>query len=111
MSPDAPAPSAPDELRFDRAIPLSADAAAEPARATVVCASCRTTLETEYFTVGGAPHCAACKTAAERQAAPVTEWGLVLRALAFGFGAAVVGAAIHYGVIAITELEIGIVAG
>jgi hypothetical protein len=43
-------------------------------------------------------------------ASPVREWSLVARAGLFGLGAAIAGAIVYYGVIAITDFEIGIVA-
>jgi hypothetical protein len=67
-------------------------------------------LTSAYFTVDAAPMCARCKDAVQRAASPVREWSLVARAGVFGLGAAIAGAIIYYGVIAITDLEIGFVA-
>lgn len=51
-----------------------------------------------------------CKQHAERSSGSIRDWGLTLRAGSYGLGPAIAGAAIYYGVIAITEFEIGIVA-
>lgn len=97
-----------DAIQFDHMATLpAADAGA--AR-TVTCSGCRATLTTAYFNVNGLAACARCKSQVEEQSQSVREWGTVLRAGAFGFGAALVGAAVYYGVIALTGLEIGLVA-
>lgn len=95
------------ELQFDRAVPTTADVGSP---AALICAACQTTVRTWYYDVEGAPHCAGCKQKAERNSGPIRDWSLTLRASLFGFGAAIVGALIYFGVIAITQFEIGIVA-
>ena len=109
MSADGSNPEAAPELQFDRAVPAEGEAspAAQPA---VVCSSCGSTISLEYFSLGDQPLCQACKDTVQKHAAPVREWQLVSRASLFGFGAAIAGAILYYGVIAITDLEIGIVA-
>lgn len=97
------------ELQFDRVVTGSpAETLAEtPA---VVCAGCHRSIETEYYDVNGHTCCGACRTALEswgdtpQGIAPLVKAGL------FGLGAGIVGAIIYYGVIAIANLEIGIVA-
>jgi hypothetical protein len=110
MSADAPPPQPRDahDLQFDRAVPASqtSDAASQ----TMACASCAAPLRTWYFDVEGQPHCSACKQKAQQRSGAVREWGTTLRAALLGLGAAVAGAIIYYGVIAITDFEIGIVA-
>jgi hypothetical protein len=106
-SPHNPSVSSPD-LQFDRAVP--ATGVGETATQSVVCGACSATLRTWYYDVDGLQLCAACRQKAERSASPVRDWGATMRALLFGLGAAVAGAAIYYGVIAITNFEIGIVA-
>ena len=106
-------PSPPDDLQFDHvadAADPAAAAAPSPATAAVVCASCGTPLTTEYYDVNGTPVCAACRAGLERHAADVRRPGVFARAVLFGLGAAVAGAAIYYAVIAITDFEIGLVA-
>ena len=97
------------DLQFDRAVPAASGDSDASAQA-VVCAACNTTLRTAYYDVDGQQLCAACKQKVEATSAPIREWGATLRAALFGFGAAVAGAIIYYGVIAITNFEIGIVA-
>ncbi len=67
-------------------------------------------MRTEYYTLGEDSICEACRTSLLEAAEPVRDWGLVGRACAFGLGGALVGAALYYGVIALTGYEIGLVA-
>jgi hypothetical protein len=87
------------ELQFDRVAQASS---------SVTCSKCSRVVTTYYYTVDDASVCSSCKRAID------AEWARrktgIWRAAAYGFGAAVTGAAIYYGVIAITNLEIGIVA-
>jgi hypothetical protein len=87
------------DLQFDRV--------ASPAP-SVTCSKCNRTVTTYYYTVDDASVCSTCKRAIEAEWAK-RKTGL-LRAAVYGAGAAVAGAVIYYGVIAITNLEIGIVA-
>jgi hypothetical protein len=104
-------PPSDDDLQFDTAIPDEPNAEGNEGRAEgVTCALCRRSLRDRYFTTGTDPVCANCRETIARQAAPVTEWPLLVRALLFGLGAAVLGAIIYYAVIAITGWEIGLVA-
>jgi hypothetical protein len=118
MSPSPPDPSTTpdpqgatdDELQFDRVATSATEADPIPADGRVVCGSCSKVVDTEYYSVQGAPVCQSCKDALVTHEAAAKRWSLVLRAAMFGFGAAVAGAAIYYAVIAITDFEIGIVA-
>jgi hypothetical protein len=76
----------------------------------MVCSVCSAALRTWYYDVNGAHVCTACKAKAANMAGALREWGPTLTATLFGFGAAIAGAIIYYGVIAITDFEIGIVA-
>ncbi|MEW5917814.1 MAG: hypothetical protein AB1762_15540 [Gemmatimonadota bacterium] len=96
-----------DDLQFDRAVPAGSNGGTAHA---MVCSSCANTLRTWYFDVNGEHVCTACKGKVARMSGPLREWGPTLTAGLFGLGAAIAGAAIYYGVIAITEFEIGIVA-
>jgi hypothetical protein len=107
MPPDAT--GATDALQFDHAVP-AAGGALTPHSDAVPCSACREPVGEEYWDVGGAHACRRCTDAAAREMRPVREWRTVLRAALFGLGAAIAGAAVYYGVIAITEFEIGIVA-
>ena len=87
------------DLQFDRVA---------PAIPSVTCAKCSRAVTTYYYTVDDTSMCSSCKRALE------AEWSRrktgIWRAAGYGFGAAVAGAIVYYGVIAITNLEIGIVA-
>src|SRR5262245_14470571 len=101
-------PSPNDELQFDRVEGASGEA--DVGTTDVKCSSCNTSISTTYYNVGNYPFCAQCKGALEATLQPDKSWGVLARALLFGLGAAIAGAAIYYGVIAITNFEIGIVA-
>ncbi|HEX6534019.1 MAG TPA: hypothetical protein VF041_05450 [Gemmatimonadaceae bacterium] len=99
-----------EELQFDRvASRTPTPDQASPHRA-VVCAACSTPIQTYYFHVNGKVACSRCRNAAESKLATPTGLGPMARATALGIGAAIAGAVVYYGVIAITEFEIGIVA-
>jgi hypothetical protein len=98
------------ELQFDQVVSASAPPAPQPAVGTVTCQACVTPIETEYYDVNGSPFCARCRSEAEAAAVVPRGVGPLARAGFFGFGAGVAGAAIYYGVIALTNLEIGFVA-
>lgn len=97
-----------DALQFDRAV--TASKAAPTEKPAVVCAACRAAIETEYFDVNGNAVCRRCRSIAE--AAAETPRGMVplITAAAYGLGAGIAGAIVYYAVIAIANLEIGIVA-
>jgi len=99
-----------DELQFDRVEtgqPLPDGDAANPA---VTCAVCQKPIDTEYYHINGKPVCESCRHVVSSAATTPRGAGPLLRAVLFGVGAAIAGAAIYYGVIALTGLEIGIVA-
>jgi hypothetical protein len=99
-----------EELQFDR---IASDASADAhtsAGPAVVCAICSAPIQTHYYHVNGRPTCARCRDTAAEQATTPRGWGPLVRAGAFGIGAAIAGASIYYAVIAITDFEIGIVA-
>ena len=111
MSPDdAPdSRNEPEDLQFDRVETTdpSGDPAALP---TVTCAVCGRSVGASYYTANDKPICASCRDAVTSAAATPRSAGPLLLAGLFGLGAAVAGAAIYYAVIAIANLEIGIVA-
>jgi hypothetical protein len=98
-----------EALQFERVITESTSAA-PPSELAVACAACQTPIETEYFDVNGTSVCSRCRAIVE--SAAETPKGIVplMTAGAFGLGAGIVGAAIYYAVMAIANLEIGIVA-
>jgi hypothetical protein len=96
------------DLQFDRAVPASQSS--DAATQAVVCAACGSTVRLWYYDVGGEQYCGGCKQKLERESGSVRGWSVTLRAALYGLAAAVAGAIIYYGVIAITNFEIGIVA-
>ena len=106
-SPSRPESGTPG-LQFDRAIPADGEnAAAAPA---MTCPRCQREIRTHYYHVDGAPVCPACKQTVEQEMARRNSPATMARAALFGFGASVVGAIVYYGVMALLDLEIGIVA-
>ena len=97
-----------EALQFDRAV-IEGSSPAQ-SKVAAICTACHTSIETEYYDVNGNTFCSGCRSAVE--SAAETPRGIVplVIAGAFGLGAGVVGAAIYYAVIAIANLEIGIVA-
>jgi hypothetical protein len=100
MSSDATPVSSPEGLRFD-----------EPAAAagTPTCASCRSAITAAYYEVNGHVVCADCKSTME-QARAGSGTSRLLKAAAYGAGAAVLGAGLYYAILAMTGYEIGLVA-
>jgi hypothetical protein len=107
FEPEAPRDG--EELQFDRVVSQAASASPS-GTLSVACAGCQTSIETEYYDVNGKTCCGRCRAAIE--AAAETPQGILPLVIAgvFGLGAGVVGAAIYYAVMAIANLEIGIVA-
>ena len=108
MPPEEAAPNS-DALQFDRALTPSSSYDGS-AVAAVTCANCGAGITTEYFHVAGQTVCAACRDLVQASVATPRGWGAFLKSMAFGVGAAIAGAAIYYAVIAIANVEIGIVA-
>jgi hypothetical protein len=111
MSPDSAPDSSnePHELQFDRVemTQASGDPAASP---KVTCVACGTSVVGSYYTANDKPICASCRDVVTSAVATPRSAGPLLLAGLFGLGAAVAGAAIYYAVIAIANLQIGIVA-
>ena len=100
------------ELTFDRVQPtlnVPQDASATDT-AGIPCASCGTVMLDEYYSIGDKPVCAGCRTSFEKVRASSRTTKAFGKAFAFGLGAALAGAVVYYAVIALFELEIGIVA-
>jgi hypothetical protein len=104
-----PGPETPPPLQFDTVVPTRpADAAAPPAG--VRCVACQQLVADEYFDINGHPVCAGCRDAASHQVQTPTGAGVLMRAAGLGIVAAILGAIVYYGVMALTNFEIGIVA-
>ena len=113
MSPVPTPPPKPGDLQFDRVDTPGGGEAKGPAGA-LRCANCGALIETQYYHVGDHTVCETCKRKIEGQLAAAMARGkgagAMMRAVFLGLGAAILGAAIYYGVIAATNLEIGIIA-
>ena len=94
-----------DYLQLDAAEPRSAESAVP------TCARCTTEIRTSYHEANGAVICGRCRIALETErGGSGSRSGRLLRALVFGLGGAVIGAAIYYAILALTGYEIGLVA-
>src|SRR5262245_56834782 len=106
--PDQETPGGVGDLQFDRVV---TDAAAEASAAVAAtCANCHASIDTEYYDVNGHVCCGRCRIAIESAADTPRGMMPLVAAGLFGLGAGIVGAIIYYAVIAIANLEIGIVA-
>jgi hypothetical protein len=101
-----PPSSSPDPLQFERA-ELQEPAAAEAQG--VQCAFCQTPIHSVYFDLNGQTACDACRLQAEAELRTRPGVRGFLRSLAAGFGAAVLGSAIYYGVRELTGYEVGLI--
>jgi hypothetical protein len=63
-----------------------------------------------YFTLSDKSYCGSCKVGIEQVVASGRKPAAFFKALLFGTGAALAGAIVYYGVLALLELEIAIVA-
>jgi len=97
------------ELQFDRVMTDSPGSVA-PSSSTATCTACRNAINTEYYSINDHTVCRSCRDAVEAAAHTPRGAGPFIRAALFGLGAGIVGAAIYYAVIALANLEIGIVA-
>ena len=93
-------------LQFERATSVPG----VPPSPVVVCTACKLTIATQYYDVNGHPLCGTCRAAVVAAAQTPKGMAAFVKAALFGAGAGIVGAAIYYAVIAIAQLEIGIVA-
>jgi hypothetical protein len=103
MSNDVVVPNV--DLQFDTAV-----AGSGALTGAVTCSLCQRTIEYEYYDVSGHSTCADCRGNMDALTETPTGVGPLLKAGAFGLVAGLAGAVIYYAVIAITGLEIGLVA-
>lgn len=99
-----------DSLRFDRALTAGAPADGGSGGTSVTCENCSTSISTAYYHIGKHVVCAACRDTVLAHLEMPRGWKPFLKAGVYGVGAAIAGAIVYYGVIAITNFEIGIVA-
>ena len=105
------APTPPDDLQFATAEP-TAHTVGSDAGPALRCVQCAQPIATSYFTVAGRTMCGTCKGNVERALAGegTSRTGRITKALVYGFGASLVGAAIWFGVEVVFDLQIGLVA-
>ena len=101
-----------DELQFDRVEPAATPGTIAPGATapTVTCAVCGKSVGSQYYHANDKPVCASCRDVLLASTVTPRAAGAFVKAGLFGLGAAIAGAAIYYGVIAITNFEIGLVA-
>jgi hypothetical protein len=75
-----------------------------------VCCTCKQPAIPQHFQFRGRVYCAPCQQQIEHSIANLHQSGDMGRAALFGLGAAVLGSAIYYGVVAITHYELGLIA-
>lgn len=105
------------DLQFDHAEVDSASGGSDssqghgvPGTMHVQCDSCSIELSEAYYAVGDAAMCGNCKEEVATALESRTQPGRFLRALGYGVPAAMLGSAIYYAIVAITDYEIGLVA-
>jgi hypothetical protein len=102
--------TSPEPLQFDRAVDAGDPPPDAQSAPSLDCSTCNQPITTYYYHVDGNAVCAKCKQIAERSGQSQRSSGTFIKAFLLGGLAAVIGAAIYYGVIAITNFEIGLVA-
>lgn len=111
MSDSTQAPPSAPALQLDRVERAdSAPAESSTAIAGIRCGSCGATIRYQYYSLGGKSICASCRGALDRARTASRSPRAFGTALAFGLAAAIAGATVYYAVIALFDLEIGIVA-
>jgi hypothetical protein len=90
------------DLQFDRAEPASSSRAA-------ACASCHLPITDRYFSLNGYTLCPDCADAHRVLLREPSKRDL-LRAAAYGSGAAIAGTALYFAILALTGYEIGLIA-
>ena len=97
--------TAPEEpLQFDAAEPVAGGVG------VLACANCGAVITGSYHMLNQAVICATCRGVLEAHLVSTSHAAPLLRALVYGLGAAVVGAGLYYAVLALTGLEIGLIA-
>ena len=105
MSDESPNPSEMDELQFEQAEyagPIVA--AAGPA-----CVACHRAIPDQYYQLNGSILCNQCSQAIMARLTGGSFFPRFFKACVFGFGAAIAGFAIYFGVLKITGMQIGLI--
>jgi hypothetical protein len=96
-------PETPSSLQFDRAEPATPSSG--PA-----CVACSRPLTDTYHTLNDRVLCEPCRRRLESEWTSASGAARVLPAFLWGLGGAILGAALYYGVLALTGYEIGLIA-
>jgi hypothetical protein len=96
------------DLQFDRVSRPGAGVLTSGSSAT--CTACQKSIDDAYYDINGHTVCASCRVVVESAVETPAGIGPLLKAGLFGLGAAIAGAIVYYGVMALLNLEIGIVA-
>jgi hypothetical protein len=99
----------PQDLQFDR-VETTVPPGGKATSPGITCVVCGKSVGAEYHTANDKPVCASCRAVVMSAAATPRSAGPLLLAALFGIAAAIAGAAIYYGVIAIMHWELAIVA-
>jgi len=99
-----------DDLQFDRVVANDVSAESAGSKPGVVCVVCKKPLLTDYFLINGKTVCDSCRAAVLSSTAVPSGLAPMGKSIGLGLLAAIAGAAVYYGVIRITNFEIGIVA-
>lgn len=110
-----------DDLQFGHAevappvevlegVASDADGGVESGSRDMACGRCQNPIQDAYFTINGEVRCQACRDQEVAFRSGGMAGGRALRALVFGTIAGAVGAAIYYGILALTGYEIGLIA-
>jgi hypothetical protein len=103
-------PVSSEPLQFDRVVADDSISAGLRDRVAARCVVCGTAINTDYYQVNDKVVCDRCRVAVEASAETPSGVAPFVRAGLFGLGAGLFGAIVYYAVIAILNLEIGIVA-
>ena len=91
-------------LQFDAVVPA---AGSTPAASAMPCVLCKKPIAGQYYEANGKTVCVECKQRVEARAN--SDGGSLGKSLLLGTGAAVLGAAIYYAVLATTNINFGLI--
>jgi len=91
------------QLQFDQAEFVA------PTAAVPTCVACQQTIPDHYFQVNGGILCERCSTAVSARLTGGSPFWRFAKACIYGFGAAVAGFALYFGVLKLTGWEIGLI--
>src|SRR5260221_9573319 len=103
MNDQTPNPADAGELQFDEA------EFAVPAAGVPVCVACHLPIPDHYFQINGEILCERCSNAVRARLTGGSSLRRFVKACAYGFGAAIAGFALYFGVLKLTGMEIGLI--